>query len=139
MTTTGLAPSGAILRGSEEAPEGGLDAHDLEVVSAHELGEDLFGLLRREHGGGNGEAPGGETVEDLVLVAIVLVIRMRHLGEPGGGVRLVFGVDHREPSGIRHRKRVEEDGVHHREDGGVGANPESERGDGDQCEAGTLE
>ena len=48
------------------------------------------------------------------------------------------GHEHDEPVGVGERERLEQDRVHHREDRGVGADAERERGDGGEGEAGAA-
>ena len=45
----------------------------------------------------------------------------------------IFATEDHESSGIRDRQRLEDEGVHQREDGDIGANPQRQR---NQCDAG---
>jgi hypothetical protein len=92
---------------------------------------------------GEGKGVGSQTGEDGILVAIVFVVRKgsgREL-EVGVGVvgQSVAGVHLGEFRGFIDRERMEENGVDDGENGGVGADAEAEREDGDGGEAGAFE
>ena len=125
--------------GIEEAAAIGLYAKNVEEIRADHGGLELLRLGLASPIERKGEGDGGQAGKDRVLIAIVLVVGK------GGGRKLEIdvGVDglgvasenFREPSGFLDRKRVEEDGVDDGEDGGVGADAESERKNGDKGEA----
>ena len=123
----GIRALSAILLGKYEPPHGGLHAQHAEVVSRHRLGEDLLGLVADEHARGKWERPRDQTLEDFVLVPVVLVVRERDCGQTERSVRLIAGEDRDHLAGIFHGKGIEKDRVHQRKDGRVGADPEGQR------------
>ncbi len=105
---------------------------DLPPVDALGL---AHGVRRPAHGAEDEVLPvvAGDGLEDRALVAQVLEVRhgeahLRDLLRP-------LGEEHEAP-GLRVRQGPQQDGVHHAEDRGVGADAERERGHGDDGEAG---
>ena len=83
-----------------------------------------------------GEVVSGQGLEDVVLLPSI---------EFRDGSRVANALEIRktandchDPVGVRIRQRLQQDYVDHRKDGGVGANTQRQRRDGDSRETGTL-
>ena len=133
----GAGGVGAVIVRVEQAAENGVQAHDVEVGAVHDAGADFAGFAEADHA----EADGGEVAE----LADGLYARLQIL-DFGDGEIGVFDADAGgaladvdEAILVAIDERAEEDAADDAEDGGVGADAESERkddGDGEAFGAG---
>ncbi len=126
---------GEVLLGRERAADHRRDAERRERVGADARARDALGFLAA------GQvhlsfAPGRDLLQRPAAPAIVHDLA---LGHPGLVERRPLAPDHHRAIGLGPRQRPEEHGVEHAEDGGVGADPERERQDGNGREAWTAE
>src|SRR5262249_45718108 len=125
--------------GGELAAENGIDAEERKEVWRDEANGDLLRLLVAfgvaEINGG--AAAAGSRGKIGKLGGSLLVVAEIRRGDSGEGLAAgaVVIPDGNETLGILIGKRLHEDGVDHGEDGGVGADAESQGESGDQREA----
>ena len=128
--------------GNKGATAIGLDAEDIEEVTAHERGVQLLRLGLTAPIQRDGKGDGRQAGENVVLVAVVLVIGERSAGELEVGIGVErYGVAReklRQTRRFLDRQRVEEDRVDNRENGGVGPDAQRQREHGHEGEAGAL-
>src|SRR6202000_3013325 len=108
------------------------DAKRFEEIRGDDANHYLFGIVAGEIGRAWIVAEGDEAVERLVGRAIVDEIGWRNVGKIA---EREFAIEPDEAIGVCERERAEDDGVDDAEDGGVGADAESERENGDEREA----
>ena len=120
-----------VLTRQDAAAERGSHAHNGKVVAAYGLAPDALRLAFDSQAGGNqGEMGAHTALKDLQgLVAIV--------EEVGIGIRFALREGH-QPPGAPHRQHAPEQAIRDTEHGGVRANPQRNRDDNDQREAGSL-
>ena len=120
----------------EGSSERGADAEDAEVRAGDNLGAHGLGrVLEREVDGG--WRPTEHPVEHLVLVAQILVEGIRHqiAAAPAVADERSAPVEQDEAIGLPHRQQSKERLIHQREDGGVRADPQTDRQQGGEREA----
>ena len=116
---------GAIVLRSDQTTKNGMKSHDIEVGAADHTGPDLTRLSQADHG----EADRGEVPKRAqALHAGTEILNLRHakiriFGADAGGA-----LPHIDQSVfVAVDQRLEQNAAHQCEDGGIGADPESER------------
>ena len=118
--------------GTEQTAQGGTEPEHGEVAAVHQLGQHGLDASAELLGYGL-ELRCRDAGEDLGARALqVLVVRIRERRE---GEVVVGEVDLHQPLGLGDRWPAEENRVHQAEGGGVGADTQRERENGDQREA----
>ena len=137
-----VAAGDAVVVGREYAADCRLHAEDVEVVAGDQLGAAALGLAL--HGEARVE---GRTREDAGDVGGAVAQALVHWIGEGFGVVAVAGdaagfrsrgVEDHDFVGILYGEAAEEDLIHQRKDGGVGADAERQRDDGNGGEAGIF-
>ncbi len=133
-----MAAGDYIVRGGEDASEGGDNAESGKVGAGNQFHRHTFGLLAEGKARGIGKA--AEHVgEDLVVLAEIAEHRMGDgVASPVAAVVAPFHGEQDELLGILDGEETEENLVEEGEDGGVGADAESQGEDGYGGEAGSA-
>jgi len=130
------------LLGEEVAAEDGAHAEGGEEIGGDKADGDLLGALvtfriAEVYGGAASTGCGGELLEETAALLIIVEIGRRDSGE-GLAAGTVIVPDSCEAVGLQVGERAQQDSVDYGEHGGVGADAESECGDGDEGETGSL-
>ena len=124
--------SGLFFRWKKIAAENRVDANECEKIRRDSVAADIFGL------GDTGKIEADVVDDGHGGEGTALLAPIEKIGIGNGNVADLFvGFAHEdELRGVFERQRAEEDGVDDAEDGGIGADAESESEDGDGGEAG---
>ena len=125
--------AGAILFGEERAADLGVDAEHGEKAGGGHLDVQAFGFA----GAGESDSAGTDGLHAFERGGLVAPVAEVFVGGADHGERAFFG-DQNEAGWVAKRKRAEEHAVYDAEDGGVRADAESERENGDRREARAL-
>ena len=133
----GLRPSFVVF-GNERSPENRLDPEHGEEPGRHTGARHALRLRPiRTKVGGTGPVGGGAR-EEIGLLRPINEIQIRDVAVGNARLR-IFSFDVDDAFRVRKRQRSEENAVDQTEDGGVRANAEPERNNGDGGEAGIFE
>ena len=131
-----VAGGGGVFLGREGAAEDDGRAEEAEIRFGDVNAVDLFRDLAGEIKVGTTEVVGGDVLENAGLSAPVVEFG----GGRAGPVAVGSDVHHlHDAVGVGIAERLEENGVDHGEDGGVGSDAEGDGGDGGDGEGGTGE
>jgi len=133
---------GPILVGQEAAPERRADAEDRKEVGGDDRAAHRFALAAMvPHEIGRFAAERAHLGEDAIVVAIELVVGIRelHVAADAGAARRVVLPDLAQARGIRDGRRLQQERVDEREDGGVGGDADGEREHRNRREAAVVD
>ncbi len=127
---------GLIFLREKAATEKGRNAEDIEVIGGGHGAPDAL-VVAVVAQAGDGDAIGDQSGEDLVAIAVILVVEIRLEGVVGAVMERA--VKFLELGSVPNGQGTERDGIDEAKDRGVGADAERHRDDGEKSKAGTLE